>query len=294
MRALLVVVLLVVAGVAHAQPASAYPGAGIAGGSGVDRCYGKACVVQTLATGYGQANRIDITGAGTGADPSITAAGTDSDVDLVLSGQGAGDVLINGELRTQGNDIILGSGDIKGSLGAAIDLDTSISGAEIASSGTGDLVINGTAISLQGGPTTAVSVSATSFSSSQASGSNAIAVTTNGARVDLGTGASDHLTSDGTSISTAGSFTAGANLFSANGIISTPIALRVSANTALPTCDASNEGRLYRKGGGGSGGVRTSLCLCTNDGAGTAATNYDWINIRLDAASQVGTETTCP
>lgn len=68
-------------------------------------------------------------------------------------------------------------------------------------------------------------------------------------------------------------------------------------DASLPTCGtAAGNSRpgtwhVFDPGGGG----RTRFCACTWDGAGTAAADYDWVNLTANnAGTGVGTETTCP
>lgn len=83
----------------------------------------------------------------------------------------------------------------------------------------------------------------------QANGSNAIALSTNGARVDLGTGASDYLSSDGTNIVTPTAVQT--TLASGDGLISAagayPRILKTGAGAPTGTdCDNAGEvGRQY-------------------------------------------------
>jgi hypothetical protein len=123
------------------------------------------------------------------------------------------------------------------------------------------------------------------ITSSVASGVNAFACSVNGCRFDLGTGANDHLTSDGTSILTPGGFTAG-------GLAASRLTL--SPTAGLATCAAGTVGRHEIVSVAGSGN-RTKECLCTSDNAASPA--YAWKNITSVFASEaasIGTTTTCP
>lgn len=163
----------------------------------------------------------------------------------------------------------------------------------------GNLTVNGDAGVVGGG------YYGSTITSNVASGSNAIALTTNGARIDLGTGTKDYLTSDGFAITLGGTVNisgGGLNVLSNNiditgaGYItnsSAGSALKLSdadgvliAPLALPTCDAAHEGALMSIAA--TGGTRTKLCLCTSDGGGTPA--YAWQNL---ASAALGNTTTC-
>jgi len=156
------------------------------------------------------------------------------------------------------------------------------------------------------------------FTSTAPSGVNGFACRANGCRVDLGTGASDHLTSDGTSVRAPGTIASdvgsGSNalalatngaridlglgttdyLYSdgssviAGAQVTTP-KLYVSPTTIGP-CDAASEGRIiFRSGTGGTGStVRTRYCLCTSDGG--ASPIYAWQNL---ATATVGSNVSC-
>ena len=134
---------------------------------------------------------------------------------------------------------------------------------------------------------------------STASGSNAISLSTNGARVDLGTGANDYLYSDGTGIQTPGQITVvGRSYFRGylgNDSSGQPLftddaeGFQLASTAALPTCAASLEGTFKRDGTTGAASTaRTRVCLCTSDGAASPA--YAWVNA---VSGTVGTATTC-
>lgn len=65
-----------------------------------------------------------------------------------------------------------------------------------------------------------------------------------------------------------------------------------STPTALPTCNAGAEGKIYRVSatGGTSTTKRTKICLCTSDGAASPA--YAWQNVITGTMSGTPT-TTC-
>lgn len=77
--------------------------------------------------------------------------------------------------------------------------------------------------------------------------------------------------------------------------IGTAPAFRIDSTTDLTliTCNSAREGQLRRDvlSGGGTA-IRTRMCVCTYDGSGATAADYDWVNIT--AGGTVGTETTCP
>lgn len=84
--------------------------------------------------------------------------------------------------------------------------------------------------------TSGAGVSGTVFTSSSGSGANAFAVGTNGARVDVGAGASDYLSSNGTTITSAAPFTVTGALASttlAIGASGTAILKHLSATASL-------------------------------------------------------------
>jgi hypothetical protein len=142
-------------------------------------------------------------------------------------------------------------------------------------------------------------VTASGFVSTAASGANAVSVSTNGARVDFGAGASDYASSNGTTITFAGAVTTG--IFNASSVATTGAAAaahyRIIGASALETCVAGAEGRFrwVTGTGGTSGGGMTKICLCQSDGAGSPT--YAWQRINdpsLTLAASIGTTTTCP
>lgn len=138
------------------------------------------------------------------------------------------------------------------------------------------------------------------FESTAASGSNGFALTTNGARLDLGTGANDYLYSDGTQVIAQGSVIVSGNLHVRANILNdvggvNPVEVndadgfRLSSTAALPTCSVSLEGTFKRDGTTGAASTaRTRMCWCTSDGAASPA--YAWVN---SISGTVGTATTC-
>jgi hypothetical protein len=157
------------------------------------------------------------------------------------------------------------------------------------------LTVNG-ASTLKGATVLDGGVTATQTVTSQvASGSNAVSFTTNGARLDLGTGASDYLSSDGSGVTAAGQFnvtgivvlngamsaTAGSVTIDNNG------GFRI-ATKSLPTC-GDNTGGTVGEGTismvAGAGAVYTKPCICSYNG-----TTRAW---RHMISGTVGNTTTC-
>jgi hypothetical protein len=145
-------------------------------------------------------------------------------------------------------------------------------------------------------PAYASTISATSITLSAASGANGVSLSTNGARADFGSGASDYLNSDGTKIITPGNFQALGLLASdpnssiyINGIqVAASTFWQWSAAGSLATCASGVEGRIQRDSTGGTGAVYTKLCACRFDG-----TTYKWFNM-FNPSVTTGTTTTCP
>jgi hypothetical protein len=80
----------------------------------------------------------------------------------------------------------------------------------------------------------------------------------------------------------------GTGNWSTAGSLSTDTSLKIGA-TAVGTCNAGAEGAMRRDTvGGGTGGHRTRVCLCTSDGAGSPA--YAWQNM---VSGTVGTSSAC-
>jgi hypothetical protein len=121
------------------------------------------------------------------------------------------------------------------------------------------------------------------FTSNAPTGVNGFACKVNGCRVDLGTGASDYLQSDGAVVYTPTAFRAIAGLRSSTW-------LYWDTATNYGTCSAAVEGLAYRQSGtGGTGTLQTTrLCVCVSDGAASPA--YTWRNIITGTA---GTSTVC-
>ena len=69
----------------------------------------------------------------------------------------------------------------------------------------------------------------------------------------------------------------------------------VPGTTSLSTCGTSIAEGTVSAQGGGTGGTRTKLCLCTSNGAGTPS--YAWENVTgvfATQAASIGTATACP
>jgi hypothetical protein len=62
------------------------------------------------------------------------------------------------------------------------------------------------------------------------------------------------------------------------------------AAATLPTCVTGLVGLQAMDGAASGASERSRLCLCTHDGSGSAAGDFDWVNL---ASGTVGTETTC-
>lgn len=158
------------------------------------------------------------------------------------------------------------------------------------SSGTArTLKWTGTQFQFVGGLSTTGSMSATDYSATVASGANAYGVTTNGARIDFGAGASDYASSDGTTVTFAGPV-ASTNLILSSGVLAPTVTVSYSAISGQ-TCQASREGQIRADALSGQSGTssRTRVCVCTSDGAASPA--YAWMNL---TSGTVGTTTTCP
>lgn len=93
------------------------------------------------------------------------------------------------------------------------------------------------------GPLASSSSSSASYTASAGSGSNAFAASTNGARFDIGAGASDYFSSNGTTITTPAIFESTGATMSGNLIIGT----RAANNNAF---QVTNQGARYDMGGG--------------------------------------------
>lgn len=126
---------------------------------------------------------------------------------------------------------------------------------------------------------------ATTFTSSAPNGVTAFRCVTNGCQWDLGAGASDYLSSNGTNISTPTALVALG--FYANG---TNPYVHWAVGATIGTCSSANEGRVYRlTGTGGTNtGSQTRFCACVSDGA--ASPTYSWRNLISGTA---GNSTTC-
>lgn len=140
------------------------------------------------------------------------------------------------------------------------------------------------------------SVSST-ITSTVGSGSNALACTTQGCRVDLGPGSTDYIAADAADRLTVpgrmivnGNFFANINSPSGGGF---PVdvgnggagGLRLAAS-ALPTCQVNWAGTLIHVAGAGS--VLSKLCVCAFDGS-----TYSWVNL-YNPGTRTGNTTTCP
>jgi hypothetical protein len=104
----------------------------------------------------------------------------------------------------------------------------------------------------------------------------------NGCRVDLGTGATDYLYSDGFGVVAPGTFT-GQGITNVN-------TFKFTTVNGLVTCASGTEGAIYLLSGTGrtGTGARSRLCFCTSDGAASPA--YAWQNL---ISGTVGTASTC-
>lgn len=150
--------------------------------------------------------------------------------------------------------------------------------------------------SINGGPNehAGQDMLAKSITLSAASGANAVGVTTDNARIDLGTGGSDYLYSNGSTINTPGVIVAtnGYSTSSAyqigGGNVLTASLMRIATPAALPTCSSSTLGQFSHDSTGGSGAVYTKICVCRFDG-----TTYKWFNA-FNPSVTTGTTTTCP
>jgi hypothetical protein len=131
------------------------------------------------------------------------------------------------------------------------------------------------------------------LASSASSGANAISVETNGARIDFGAGASDYASSDGTTVTFAGPIASSSSVSATGFSVGSAGNVQFTSPTDLSsvTCTAARAGQIRMDAAASGASERTRLCLCTHDGAGTAAGDYDWVNLK---AGTVGTESTCP
>jgi hypothetical protein len=168
--------------------------------------------------------------------------------------------------------------------------------------------------------TTTISASGL-FSSSVASGSTALSLTS-GAKLQLGA-STRYITDDGTNLVVKGSImpkdtvsydfgsngliwgtaylhavwlnsgqirdnTSTARITLSSGSVDLGNPLKVQSAT-LATCASGTEGNISRDAAaGGTSGHRTRVCLCTSDGAGTPG--YKWQNM---VSGTLGTTTTC-
>ncbi|MBK9519382.1 MAG: hypothetical protein IPO09_18990 [Anaeromyxobacter sp.] len=126
------------------------------------------------------------------------------------------------------------------------------------------------------------------FTSSAPSGSNGFACRTSGCRLDLGTGASDYLTSDGANIVTPAILVVGTAQPTQSWL--GPAQFRLGTTMALATCVSALEGVMYRQSGTGGTNTlaQTRFCVCVSDGA--ASPVYSWRNLISGTA---GNSTTC-
>jgi len=142
-------------------------------------------------------------------------------------------------------------------------------------------------------------VSAKSYTASAASGVSGFACTFNGCRFDIGAGATDYFESNGSTVSTGGSFAVGTGqsvtLRTLGNQGSNPIQSVSSAGfqffpLSLPgvACGSGNIGEGTLQVVPASSGVNDSkVCVCTKSSAGTFA----WRNL---VTGTNGTTTTCP
>jgi hypothetical protein len=122
----------------------------------------------------------------------------------------------------------------------------------------------------------------------------------NNCAIDLGSGANDWISSNGTSVVIGqgglsvygGSITTtgGTPLYlSGTGAVNMTTGININL-TAIGTCDSTKEGDVRRMTGTGGTGttLRTRMCICTSDGAASPA--YAWMNL---VSGTVGNSTTC-
>lgn len=204
----------------------------------------------------------------------------------------------------------------------------------------GQISVGGDSGACDSGGACGVALTAPAYSASAGSGSNGLSLLTSGARLDLGGGTSDYITSNGsgaqfTTSVTLGSATslvwgAGGNSISGTdsaaltlnstaavagavdirggnsnaaavtlrtgtaigmtvGLVGTVPAVKVANNTAanLPTCNSTIQNYMVIVQDAG-GSVRSRLCLCASDNAGSPA--FAWVSL---AGGTVGTSTAC-
>jgi len=134
-----------------------------------------------------------------------------------------------------------------------------------ATSGTRFTVRNaGAAFVVIDADTATVSADLGGYTSGQASGANAYGVTTNGARIDFGAGASDYASSDGTTVTFAGPVTTG--LFAPSSLASTTLTTNSSISTGTNGAfDVTSVGTGFKVAGtvAFSPGLPTVTSACT-------------------------------
>lgn len=88
--ALGVLLLVLLAGAADAQPASAYTGGGVAASGGSDKCYRRDCTVASLEVGSSVANKLDVSGGAAAAPVILEATGSDTNITVRIQPKGTG------------------------------------------------------------------------------------------------------------------------------------------------------------------------------------------------------------
>lgn len=126
-------------------------------------------------------------------------------------------------------------------------------------------------------------IAAKSITLSQASGSDAVKVSTNGARIHFGAGASDYASSDGTTVTFAGPIAATGNTNTTGFFQSTAAGIAFSIGTAGGQFALAGASMLFQ---------RTAPTVVAGAGASIVASNGSAaFTINLGGAAQTGTIT---